>query len=121
MKSLRWMTVVLLLLVVTLPVPVFAKATAIARPLVVDVRTEPEWNEGHLEGAILIPYDKIGEGIVKAAPDKKTKIHLYCRSGRRSGIALDVLKKLGYEDVTNNGSVKDAAEMLKIPVVKDPK
>jgi len=87
-------------------------------PLLIDVRTGPEWTEGHLEGAILIPYDKIGEGIAKIAPDKKTKINLYCRTGRRSGIALETLKKLGYDDVTNYGSVKDASEKLHIPVVK---
>jgi phage shock protein E len=90
----------------------------LAKPLLIDVRTGPEWNEGHLEGAILIPYDKIEEGIAKSAPDKKTKIQLYCRSGRRSGIAMNVLKKLGYEDVSNYGSVKDASEKLQIPVVK---
>jgi len=88
------------------------------KPLLLDVRTEPEWNEGHLQGAVLIPYDKIGEGIAKIAPDKKTKINLYCRTGRRSGIALETLKKLGYDDVTNYGSVKDTSEKLQIPVVK---
>lgn len=88
------------------------------KPLLIDVRTEPEWNEGHLDGAILIPYDKIGEEIAKIAPDKKAIIQLYCRTGRRSGIALDALKKLGYGDVTNYGSVKDASEKLQIPVVK---
>ncbi|NVN99634.1 MAG: rhodanese-like domain-containing protein [Geobacteraceae bacterium] len=88
------------------------------KPLLIDVRTEAEWKEGHLEGAILIPYDRIGEGIVKTAPDRNTKINLYCRSGRRSGIALDALKQLGYEDVTNLGSVNDASVRLNIPVVK---
>lgn len=121
MKSLRRLTVVLLLLAGLLPVLVCGEESAIAKPLVIDVRTEPEWNEGHLEGAIRIPYEKIGEEIAGVAPDKKTKINLYCRSGRRSGIALDALKKLGYEDVTNTGSVKDAAETLNIPVVKGSK
>ena len=88
------------------------------KPLLIDVRTDSEWQEGHLEGAILIPYDKIGEGIAKVAPDRKTAINLYCRSGRRSGIALETLKKLGYEDVSNVGSVRDASEKLKIKVVK---
>lgn len=88
------------------------------KPLLIDVRTEQEWKDGHLEGAILIPYDKIGAGIEKVAPDKNTTINLYCRTGRRSGIALETLKKLGYENVTNHGSVKDASEKLKVPVVQ---
>lgn len=88
------------------------------KPLLIDVRTESEWNEGHLEGAILIPYDKIEEGIAKVAPGRKRPINLYCRTGRRSGIALNTLKKLGYENVTNEGSLKSASEKLKIPVVK---
>ena len=118
MKFLRWLTVALLLSSCAYPLRVRTEETATAKPLLIDVRTEAEWQEGHLEGAIRIPYEKIGEEIVKAAPDKKTKINLYCRTGRRSGIALDTLKKLGYEDVTNDGGVKDASEKLKIPVVK---
>ena len=42
--------------------------------LLVDVRTERKWKEGHLEGAILVPYDKFEESITKIAPDKTTKI-----------------------------------------------
>jgi len=88
------------------------------KSLLIDVRTELEWNEGHLEGAVLIPYEKISEEITKVAPDRKRTINLYCRSGRRSGVALETLKNLGYEDVFNIGSVKNASEKLKIPVVK---
>ena len=114
----RWLAVVLLL-VGTLPALVGAGENALANPLIIDVRTEPEWNKGHLEGAIRIPYEKIGEEISRAAPDKKTPIILYCRTGRRSGIALDTLKKLGYEDVSNLINTREASEKLKIPVVKD--
>ena len=118
MKSVCWQTVVLLLLIVALPLLVCAGENPTAKSLLIDVRTEPEWKEGHLEGAILIPYEKIGERIAAVAPDKKTGINLYCRTGRRSGIALDTLKILGYEDVTNLGSVGDASGKLNIPVVK---
>jgi len=88
------------------------------KPRLIDVRTDSEWNEGHLEGAILIPYDKIGEAIAKIVPDKASRIQLYCRSGRRSGIALDTLIKLGYENASNEGGIKDASEKLQIPVIK---
>ena len=121
MKSLRWIILLLMLLVGTFPVLVRAGENAVAKPLVIDVRTDQEWKEGHLEGALLIPYEKIGEEIGKVAPDKKTKIVVYCRSGRRSGIALDTLKKRGYEDVTNLIDAKEASEKLNIPIVKGDK
>lgn len=116
MKLLRWITAAALLFLGTVPVLLYAAEKA---ALLIDVRTEAEWKEGHLAGAILIPYDRIGEEIAKVAPDKKLKIHLYCRSGRRSGIALDTLKKSGYEDVTNFGSVREASDTLNIPIIKD--
>ena len=98
----------------------FAADTGVVdAPAVIDVRTEAEWTAGHLEGAILIPHERIGEEITRVASvGKKTKIYLYCRSGRRSGIALEVLKKAGYVDVTNLGSMENASEVLKMPIVK---
>lgn len=118
MKLIRTISIVILLLIGLSVLNALSAETSAQKPLLIDVRTEAEWKEGHLEGAILIPYDRIGEGIVKAAPDRKTRIDLYCRSGRRSGIALDSLKQLGYDNVTNQGSIKDASEKLNIPVVK---
>lgn len=88
------------------------------KPLVIDVRTEAEWNSGHVEGAILIPYDVIGEKIKAVAKDKSKRIYLYCRTGRRSGIAKGALEKLGYKDVVNLGSFEDAAKALKRKIVK---
>lgn len=115
----KFLPVILILLVLVIfPMTAAAEEITAAKPVLIDVRTPAEWNEGHLDGAILIPYEKIGEEIGKVAPDKSGKINLYCRSGRRSGIALDTLKKLGYEDVTNLGSVKDASDKLQLPVVK---
>lgn len=118
MKTMRWLTVVILLVMIGVPPVVRGEAGAQGKPLIIDVRTEPEWREGHLEGALLIPYDTIGARIESVAPDKSTKVLLYCRSGRRSGIGLDTLKQLGYEDVTNLGSVTDAAEKLQLRIVK---
>ena len=88
------------------------------KPFVIDVRTEAEWNNGHLEGAVLIPYDVIGEKIGAVAKDKTKRIHVYCRTGRRSGIAKEALEKLGYKDVKNLGSLEDAAKELKRRIVK---
>ena len=88
------------------------------KPLIIDVRTEAEWNNGHIEGAILIPYDVIGEKIGTAAKDKSKRIYVYCRSGRRSKIAKETLEKLNYKDVVNLGSLEDAAKTMKLKIVK---
>ena len=88
------------------------------KPLVIDVRTEAEWNNGHMEGAVLIPYNVIGEKIGSVAKDKSKRIYVYCHSGRRSQIAKGTLEKLGYKDVKNLGSLEDAAKTMKGKIIK---
>jgi phage shock protein E len=88
------------------------------KTLIIDVRTEAEWNEGHIEGAILIPYELIGERIGTVTKDKSGRIYVYCRSGRRSQIAKASLEKLGYKDVVNLGSLEDAAKKMKRRIVR---
>ena len=87
------------------------------KPLIIDVRTEAEWNDGHIEGAILIPYELIGDKIGTVDKDSK-RIYVYCRSGRMSKIAKENLEKFGYKDVVNLGSLEDAAETMKLKIVK---
>ncbi|MBY0420379.1 MAG: rhodanese-like domain-containing protein [Pararheinheimera sp.] len=77
---------------------------ALAQSLWIDVRTAEEYNAGHLEGAINIPYDEIEQKIEAVSTDKTADIQLYCRSGRRSGIALETLRGMGYSKVTNAGA-----------------
>jgi phage shock protein E len=88
------------------------------KPLIIDVRTEAEWNEGHIEGAILIPYELIGEKIGTVTKDKSRRTYVYCRSGRRSQIAKESLEKLGYKNVVNLGSLQEAAKTMKRRIVK---
>jgi phage shock protein E len=88
------------------------------KPLIIDVRTEAEWNDGHIDGAILIPYDVIGDRVGTVAKDKAKRIYVYCRSGRRSKIAKETLEQLGYKDVVNLGSLEDTAKALKRKIVK---
>ncbi|KKL02890.1 MerR family transcriptional regulator [Rheinheimera mesophila] len=77
---------------------------AIAQSLWIDVRTAEEFKAGHIAGAINIPYDDIEQKITAVTTDKATDIQLYCRSGRRSGIALETLRGMGYSKVTNAGA-----------------
>ncbi len=89
------------------------KATAAAKPLIIDVRTEEEWDEGHIGSAIHIPYDEIGDEIAKHEKNKSRKIIVYCRSGGRAGMALKTLKGLGYTNVENAGGYEDLKGKLK--------
>lgn len=89
-----------------------------ADPLLIDVRTEKEWNSGHIRGAILIPYGRIGDRIAAVAKDKSRKIYVYCRSGRRSQIAKETLERLGYKNVINLGGLQDAAKTMRLDIVK---
>jgi phage shock protein E len=78
---------------------------ALAQPgaVLIDVRTQEEFASGALPGATLIPHGDIAARIAEVAPDKNTPVVLYCRSGRRSGIAQDSLQALGYTRVINAG------------------
>ena len=75
--------------------------------IIIDARTEEEFNEGHIEGAILIPEYEIGERAEKELPDKDQLILVYCRSGRRSKIAAEALADLGYTNVKEFGGIID--------------
>jgi NADPH-dependent 2,4-dienoyl-CoA reductase/sulfur reductase-like enzyme/rhodanese-related sulfurtransferase len=68
-------------------------------PLVIDVRTEAEWAEGHLRGAVHIPVDELRRGWEKLPRDRR--IVVYCRSGFRAHLAVRVLKQRGFRDVVN--------------------
>ncbi|MDO4705688.1 MAG: rhodanese-like domain-containing protein [Comamonadaceae bacterium] len=77
---------------------------AARQPIWIDVRTPQEHAQGHIPQSLNIPYDEIAQRIAAAAPDKNAPIALYCRSGRRSEIALQTLLHLGYTQVENLGS-----------------
>ncbi len=75
--------------------------------IILDTRTQEEYDEGHIPGAILIPHDEI---LVKAEgmlADKDQLILVYCRSGRRSKLAAEDLVKLGYANVKEFGGIID--------------
>lgn len=75
--------------------------------IIIDARTTEEFNEGHIEGAILIPEYEIGERAEKELPNKDQLILVYCRSGRRSKIAAQALADLGYTNVKEFGGIID--------------
>lgn len=75
--------------------------------ILIDARTESEFADGHIEGAILIPEYEIASRAEQELPDKDALILVYCRSGRRSKIASEELVKLGYTNVKEFGGIID--------------
>ena len=80
--------------------------------VLLDVRRIDEFNAGHIAGAVLVPHDTIAEKISSVIPDKSTPVFVYCRSGRRSAMAVEAMKKLGYANLTDLGGMKDAEKFL---------
>lgn len=101
-------TVFLAALLFTIPVLAERGAPSLSgQPLVIDVRTAGEYRQSHASAAINIPYEEIADRIAAFAPDRDARIVLYCRSGRRSGIAEQALRQLGYRQVENRGGLHD--------------
>ena len=75
--------------------------------IIIDARTQEEYDQGHIPGAILIPEYEIADRAEKELPDKDQLILVYCRSGRRSKIAAEELVKLGYTNVKEFGGIID--------------
>ncbi len=78
--------------------------------ILVDVRTEEEFDEKHIDGAILMPYDEIENLISSKIEDKESYIIVYCRSGRRSGIAAETLVDMGYKHIYDLGAMSSWQE-----------
>lgn len=86
--------------------------TATKAPIIVDVRTEREWNAGHHPEAVLIAWQDIVSGIAAQGVAKDQPIILYCRSGNRAGKALKMLEKAGYSQVTNGINLAELPQFL---------
>ena len=103
MKSKRCLKIVTVFLSL-----VFSVVSSAGEVTWIDVRSSEEFSEEHVPDALNIPYEEIDAGVTRLGLQKDDVIYLYCRSGRRSGIAKDSLDKLGYTQVVNLGGL-DAA------------
>ncbi|PIR97043.1 MAG: rhodanese-like domain-containing protein [Candidatus Doudnabacteria bacterium CG10_big_fil_rev_8_21_14_0_10_41_10] len=85
----------------------FIKTDRGPEKIVLDVRTQEEWDEGHVLGAEFFDLVSLEQGKL---PDisKDTEISVYCRSGRRAGIAKEILDSNGFTNVTNIGGLEEA-------------
>ena len=75
--------------------------------VILDARTQEEYDESHIPGAILMPEYEVSEKAEETFPDKGQLILVYCRSGRRSKIAAQALADLGYSNVKEFGGIID--------------
>ena len=75
--------------------------------IILDVRTQEEYDEAHIEGAILIPDYEITDRAESVLKDKDQLILVYCRSGRRSKLAASDLASLGYTNIKEFGGIID--------------
>ena len=75
--------------------------------IILDVRTQEEYDEGHIPGAIVISHEEIAEKAEEVLTDKDQLILVYCRSGRRSKIAAEALAELGYTNIKEFGGIID--------------
>jgi molybdopterin/thiamine biosynthesis adenylyltransferase/rhodanese-related sulfurtransferase len=70
-------------------------------PVVVDVREQDEWDEGHIPGAVHVPRGHLESRIERLAPDTSRPVVVYCSAGNRSAFAAKTLADLGYDDVVS--------------------
>lgn len=82
-------------------------AEADAEVVYVDVRTPEEFASGHVEGAINIPHTEMRQRHEELEPYADRQIVLYCQSGRRSGIAKEILEDEGFTSLVNGGGFRD--------------
>ncbi len=81
------------------------------RITLIDVRTPEEFQMSHAQGAINIPLDTIPYRVAEIAALPAPRV-LYCRSGNRSGMAVQILRQAGVSDVHNGGSLEDVIYSL---------
>ena len=75
--------------------------------IILDVRTQEEYDQGHIPGAILIPDTQIEARAEEVLTDKDQLILVYCRSGRRSKLASEIRVELGYTNIREFGGIID--------------
>lgn len=92
-------------------VPLAQTLIAEKNAVVLDVRTQSEWDEARYDDAILIPYDVLERRIQEvrdaAGGDKNRPVVIFCRSGGRAGVAREILERDGFTQVTNVGGLVD--------------
>jgi len=85
--------------------------------VILDVRSEGEYNHGHIAGAINVSHDEVEKSLSTLAQYKKSTVVVYCRSGRRAGIAENILAENGFKDLHHLTGDMNGWVAAKLPVV----
>jgi len=85
--------------------------------VILDVRSKEEFNQGHIAGAINVSYDNVEANLGKLTKYQKSKIVVYCRSGRRAGIAEQVLVENGFSNLRHLTGDMNGWQAANLPVV----
>lgn len=94
-------------LALTLLLTLFSSFT-FAQILLLDVRSQAEWDAGHAYGAVHIPHTEVSEKAPALLKDKNQEIKVYCKSGGRASKAKKALDALGYTNVENIRTLENA-------------
>ena len=86
---------------VTSPADLVERLNTDRAPVLLDVRSAEEFAAGHIPGAINIPYDEIPSRLAELAEFRDTELVVYCRTGRRAGIAEATLREAGFSSVSD--------------------
>jgi rhodanese-related sulfurtransferase len=89
-----------------------------AKPLVIDVREKPEWDDGHIAGAVHIPIRDLPKALDRLPDQRGAPIVVYCRTGVRAGMVTAVLRMWGYTNVRNLREGIVGWKAANLPVVK---
>lgn len=85
--------------------------------VILDVRSEEEYNQGHVAGAINVSHNTVADNLAQLAQYKDSTVVVYCRSGRRAGFAEDILVKDGFKNLLHLTGDMNGWVAEKLPVV----
>ena len=88
-------------------------------PVVIDVRTDAEFAEGHVQGAINLDIENGAFQAKLSSLDKSVGYALYCRSGSRSAMAAELMATAGFTEVRDLGALETAAQSLGLPIITE--
>lgn len=85
--------------------------------VLLDVRSEEEYDQGHVTGAINVSHNVVEENLTQLAQYKDSMVVVYCRSGRRAGIAETILADNGFKNLRHLTGDMNGWLEAKLPVV----